>query len=99
MKCLWCGEEVDRAQPILSFLLGSNRKCTCVHCEKPFMELKKHPTCLECGRLMTKVEVCPDCQKWHQVKEAVLLKNTPYMLMTKQGESLWSCSNLLEIQE
>ncbi|MDO4872720.1 MAG: hypothetical protein Q3964_01345 [Carnobacterium sp.] len=39
------------------------------------MELKKHPTCLECGRLMTKVEVCPDCQKWHQVKEAVLLKN------------------------
>ena len=24
---------------------------------------------------MTKVEVCPDCQKWHQVKEAVFLKN------------------------
>ena len=62
MKCLWCGEEVDRYQPILSFLLGANRKCICVHCEKPFLELKKHPTCLECGRLMTKVEVCPDME-------------------------------------
>ena len=85
MKCLWCGEEVDRAQPILSFLLGSNRKCTCVHCEKPFMELKKHPTCLECGRLMTKVEVCPDCQKWHQEKSAVWLKNTALYAYDEAG--------------
>ena len=85
MKCLWCGEEVERAQPILSFLLGANRKCICVNCEHPFMELKQHPTCLECGRLMTKVEVCPDCQKWHQVKEAVLLKNTALYAYDEAG--------------
>ena len=47
MKCLWCGEEVERAQPILSFLLGANRKCICVTCEHPFIELKQHPTCRE----------------------------------------------------
>ena len=76
MKCLWCGEEVERTQPILSFLLGTNRKCICVNCEQPFLQLKQHPTCLECGRLITKVEVCPDCLKWHHVKESVLLKNT-----------------------
>ena len=85
MKCLWCGEEVERAQPILSFLLGANRKCICVNCEHPFMELKQHPTCLECGRLMTKVEVCPDCQKWHQVKESVLLKNTALYAYDEAG--------------
>ena len=85
MKCLWCGEEVERVQPILSFLLGANRKCICVNCEHPFMELKQHPTCLECGRLMTKVEVCPDCQKWHQVKEAVLLKNTALYAYDEAG--------------
>ena len=85
MKCLWCGEEVERAEPILSFLLGANRKCICVNCEHPFMELKQHPTCLECGRLMTKVEVCPDCQKWHQVKEAVLLKNTALYAYDEAG--------------
>ena len=85
MKCLWCGEEVERAQPILSFLLGANRKCICVNCEHPFIELKQHPTCLECGRLMTKVEVCPDCQKWHQVKEAVLLKNTALYAYDEAG--------------
>ena len=49
------------------------------------MELKQHPTCLECGRLMTKVEVCPDCQKWHQVKEAVLLKNTALYAYDEAG--------------
>ena len=85
MKCLWCGEEVERAQPILSFLLGSNRKCVCVNCEKPFLQLKQHPTCLECGRLMTKVEVCSDCQKWHQVKGAVLLKNTALYAYDEAG--------------
>ena len=85
MKCLWCGEEVDRYQPILSFLLGANRKCICVHCERPFMKLKNHPTCLECGRLMTKVEVCPDCQKWHQVKDAVMLKNTALYAYDEAG--------------
>ena len=85
MKCLWCGEEVERAQPILSFLLGANRKCICVNCEHPFMQLKQQPTCLECGRLMTKVEVCPDCQKWHQVKDSVLLKNTAFYAYDEAG--------------
>ena len=85
MKCLWCGEEVERIQPILSFLLGANRKFICVNCEQPFMQLKQQPTCLECGRLMTKVEVCPDCQKWHQVKETVLLKNTALYAYDEAG--------------
>ena len=85
MKCLWCGEEVERAQPILSFLLGANRESICVNCEHPFMKLKQHPTCLECGRLTTKVEVCLDCQKWHQVKEAVLLKNTSLYAYDEAG--------------
>ena len=85
MKCLWCGEEVERVQPILSFLLGANRKCICINCEQPFLQLKQQPTCLECGRLMTKVEVCPDCQKWHQVKEAVLLKNTALYAYDEAG--------------
>ena len=85
MKCLWRGEEVERVQPILSFLLGANRKCICVNCEKPFMQLKQQPTCPECGRLMTKVEVCSDCQKWHQVKEAVLFKNTALYVYDEAG--------------
>ena len=85
MKCLWCGEEVERTQPILSFLLGANRKCICVNCEQPFIQLKQHPTCLECGRLMTKVEVCPDCQKWHHVKEGVFLKNTALYAYDEAG--------------
>ena len=34
---------------------------------------------------MTKVEVCPDCQKWHQVKEAVLLKNTALYAYDEAG--------------
>ena len=85
MKCLWCGEEVERVQPILSFLLGANRKCICINCEQPFTLLKQHPTCLECGRLMTKVEVCLDCQKWHQVKETVLLKNTALYAYDEAG--------------
>ena len=85
MKCLWCGGEVERTQPILSFLLGANRKCICVNCEQPFLQLKQQPTCLECGRLMTKVEVCPDCQKWHQVKEVVLLKNTALYAYDEAG--------------
>ena len=85
MKCLWCGEEVERTQPILSFLLGANRKCICVNCEQPFLQLKQQPTCIECGRLMTKVEVCPDCQKWHHVKEAVLLKNTALYAYDEAG--------------
>ena len=34
---------------------------------------------------MTKVEVCPDCQKWHQVKEAVLLKNTALYVYDEAG--------------
>ena len=89
MKCLWCGEEVERAEPILSFLLGANRKCICVNCEHPFMELKQHPTCLECGRLMTKVEVCPDCQKWHQVKEAVFLKNIALYAYGRGGAEVY----------
>ena len=63
MKCLWCGEEVERAEPILSFLLGANRKCICVNCEHPFMELKQHPTCQECGRLMTKSGSLPGLSK------------------------------------
>ena len=49
------------------------------------MPLKQHPTCLECGRLMTKAEVCPDCQKWHQVKETVLLKNTALYAYDEAG--------------
>ena len=85
MKCLWCGEEVEHPQPILSFLLGANRKCICVNCEQPFLQLKQQPTCLECGRLMTKVEVCPDCQKWHQVKETVILKNTALYAYDEAG--------------
>jgi len=85
MKCLWCGEEVEHSQPILSFLIGANRKFICVNCEQPFMQLKQQPTCLECGRLMTKVEVCPDCQKWHQVKETVLLKNTALYAYDEAG--------------
>ena len=74
MKCLWCGEEVERAQPILSFLLGANRKCICVNCEHPFMQLKQQPTCLECGRLMTKVEVLPGLSKVASSKRLGVVK-------------------------
>ncbi|WP_298730431.1 phosphoribosyltransferase family protein [uncultured Granulicatella sp.] len=34
---------------------------------------------------MTKVEVCLDCQKWHQVKGAVLLKNTALYAYDEAG--------------
>ncbi len=68
MKCLWCGEEVERAEPIIIVfsILGANRKCIYANCEASVMELNSIQLCLEWK--MTKA-VCPDCQKWHQQKK------------------------------
>lgn len=86
MKCLWCSDEAVKRQPLLSFLTGTKNQWICVLCQHPFSELKRHPTCPECGRLLSSVYVCPDCVKWHQYSDSYPLRNKSIFEYNEAGK-------------